>query len=425
MSETHEPITALLVKYMNEEATPEEIAQLEAWASLSVENKAWLERFKDKDWILARAKQLEEIDLEACTNDFYQRLHKHRLAKTTRKTKRKRIAAAAFIIAVSFTPWLVDDFRGGSPAPLVAETTPATFKPENDVVTSPARPAEPGNTSHDSYVAEVPSLSRNNGPRAAARPFSVDRDTAPEQPDLQFVSRRGAFGDNNTARYKKDHKISNKVKTILPGPLPDGSSFILNAASEVLYPDRFEGSNREITLNGEAYITAVPIDSTPFRAKTSTARITSYGGAFNIRTYDNEKTTIVTAVSGKLVLNAGPYQTTLLAGETAMIEKGKPIEIYKKKDEDKVIAYTKRLFNFRNDDLNCVAAELARWYGLTLVGTANTNTKVSFQGSRTMNIEELINKIMISDKNIRLKVKGNQLIIEAANQPYVNNKILH
>ena len=65
MNQSHQTIPELVVHYVKGEATPSEIMQLEEWASLSEENRNWLDRFEDREWIASGIIAMKQIDVDA------------------------------------------------------------------------------------------------------------------------------------------------------------------------------------------------------------------------------------------------------------------------------------------------------------------------------------------------------------------------
>lgn len=69
--------------------------------------------------------------------------------------------------------------------------------------------------------------------------------------------------------------------------LPDGTHVWLNAASEIVYPSRFDDKVREVTVKGEAYFDVVRDDNKPFVVYAAQQRIEVLGTQFNIQAYED------------------------------------------------------------------------------------------------------------------------------------------
>src|SRR5690606_37934970 len=81
--------------------------------------------------------------------------------------------------------------------------------------------------------------------------------------------------------------------------LPDGTNVSLNSASTLKYPARFEGKQRQVELDGEAYF-EVQSGSTPFMVRTFNQDVEVLGTAFNITAYADESDTKTTLVTGSV-----------------------------------------------------------------------------------------------------------------------------
>ncbi|MFZ1369121.1 MAG: FecR family protein [Ferruginibacter sp.] len=82
--------------------------------------------------------------------------------------------------------------------------------------------------------------------------------------------------------------------------LPDGSQVWVNSGSSLTYKDNFNGSTREVHLNGEAYFDVVKDASRPFIVHTTGIDIRVLGTAFNVKAYKKEPTIEATLIHGSI-----------------------------------------------------------------------------------------------------------------------------
>lgn len=83
--------------------------------------------------------------------------------------------------------------------------------------------------------------------------------------------------------------------------LPDGSTVILNAGSSLVYPSRFTGGNREVTLDGEAYFeVAKNPDKSFIISLPHNAQIEVLGTHFNVEAYRTLSEITTTLLKGKV-----------------------------------------------------------------------------------------------------------------------------
>lgn len=82
--------------------------------------------------------------------------------------------------------------------------------------------------------------------------------------------------------------------------LPDGSQVWVNSGSSLTYEDNFNGSTREVHLDGEAYFDVIKDASRPFVVHTTGIDIKVLGTAFNVKAYKIEPTIEATLIHGSI-----------------------------------------------------------------------------------------------------------------------------
>ncbi len=101
------------------------------------------------------------------------------------------------------------------------------------------------------------------------------------------------------------------VKTTAPGQrsavtLADGSTVKLNVNSTLRYPERFEGEERIVELQGEAFFQIARDEAKPFKVKVGAITTQVLGTEFNIRVSQDNQVE-VTVTSGRVqVFNESP-----------------------------------------------------------------------------------------------------------------------
>src|SRR5690606_4106540 len=82
--------------------------------------------------------------------------------------------------------------------------------------------------------------------------------------------------------------------------LVDGTSIWLNGGSRLKYPKNFSMENREVYLIGEGYFEVVHNNKHSFVVHTKNADIVDLGTTFNVKAYEESKTTETTLIEGSL-----------------------------------------------------------------------------------------------------------------------------
>ncbi|MCE6992622.1 FecR family protein [Dyadobacter sp. CY323] len=82
--------------------------------------------------------------------------------------------------------------------------------------------------------------------------------------------------------------------------LPDGTVIWVKAGSSLRYPKVFDGENRDVFLEGEAFFDVAHQAERPFLVHTSDLTIRVLGTAFNVKSYKDQGTIETTLLRGKV-----------------------------------------------------------------------------------------------------------------------------
>ena len=199
-----------------------------------------------------------------------------------------------------------------------------------------------------------------------------------------------------------------KTRTILP----DGSTVWLNAGSRIVYAN-FNGPQREITLEGEAFFDVVQVLSPathqkkPFIVHAGTIDIRVLGTAFNVKSYPEEKTIETTLIRGlvqitrkgdtkggpvylhpndKIVLSASSIETAstnvpVASTSEPAIKQIIHIDSTIKDSEHIETAWVYNRLEFRGDNFEQLALKLERWYNIKVYFEDDAVRQLKFNGS--------------------------------------------
>lgn len=105
--------------------------------------------------------------------------------------------------------------------------------------------------------------------------------------------------------------------------LSDGSQIWLNENSRLVYPAQFEGIQRSIQLEGEAFFEVQSNPKRPFIIQTSSTAVTVLGTAFSCRDYSGENESVVLVKEGKVSMQAleDKEELILTANEKGILNK--------------------------------------------------------------------------------------------------------
>lgn len=191
--------------------------------------------------------------------------------------------------------------------------------------------------------------------------------------------------------------------------LPDGTGVWLNAASSIRYPTVFTGTERKVTITGEAYFEVAANAGMPFRVIVGNqAEIEVLGTDFNINAYDNEKTLNTTLLEGSVKIRAKGKNVLLKPGQQAQVSTD--IKVINDADINKTIAWKNGLFNFNDATLEEVMKQLERWYDIEVVYEKGI-PDIHFGGGMSKNIP-LSDLLMILEKSkVHFHIEGRKLTV--------------
>ena len=150
--------------------------------------------------------------------------------------------------------------------------------------------------------------------------------------------------------------------------LPDGSTVALRGNSRLDMRSNFEGSTREILLEGEAYFDIISDPSRPFIIHTGRIRTTVLGTAFAIKAVPGESLITITVAEGKVKVEDGYRLLTFLEADQQMIfdieyEFVQELMI----DAETEISWRPNELIFRNMSFGDIVRKLSGIYGIGIV----------------------------------------------------------
>ncbi|ERJ58718.1 FecR family protein [Sphingobacterium paucimobilis] len=241
-----------------------------------------------------------------------------------------------------------------------------------------------------------------NGTVATDESFSVEKEK-----DGLLVFRSASSSDNvSTNQY---HTIETPKGGIYQVVLPDGSQVWLNSASSISFPVHFDGSERRVSIKGEAYFDVVHNKNTPFKVLSKEQEIQVLGTKFNVNAYEDERSTKTTLVDGSVRVKTSGKQLLLRPGYQAINPSDKPIYV-QQADIQSVTAWKEGFFQFDRVDVQTLMRQLSRWYDIEIEYRGEI-PKDEFVGK--IKRSEDINTILeiLRYGKVKFELKGRKLIV--------------
>lgn len=372
-----EQARALLKKYNEGTATPDEIRQVETYFFRYLKKR---EAWPDEQLLIQNQAAVRKHLLQQIKEDTQ---------STSTGLRWPRIAvAASIVLALSF---------GGYFLLHQQQTQQTAQNNHNDLL--------PGGNKAILTLAngrQIILTNAKNGHLAIQGQTVVNKTT-----DGQIAYQAGSSQDNEVTY--------NTMTTPRGGQywvtLADGSRALLNAASSLKYPTSFNGKERIVELTGEAYFEVVHNDKQPFKVKTSGQVIEDIGTHFNINAYADEPVVATTLVEGAVKVTAGSDALQLRPGQQARLTSGH-LELIKNADVDQVIAWKEGHFSFKDADIKEVMRQFARWYDVEVVYEGDVPSgRYAFNGALHRDIKASQALQILDIFKIRHRIDGKKIII--------------
>lgn len=148
---------------------------------------------------------------------------------------------------------------------------------------------------------------------------------------------------------------------VYKGTLPDGSTFVLNAESDLSYNEKKWEAERLIQLDGEAYFEVMP--GTNFRAQTPNGAVQVLGTHFNV--WSRDQLLEVSCQEGKVaIINTMGQELTQLAANDAVRVADNQIATQWQQAPAAEASWLKGIFQLRKVPLSRVLDELERQFSV-------------------------------------------------------------
>jgi transmembrane sensor len=347
-------IKELILKHIRLEISEPEEIELQAWLNQSERNRHLFIEIMNPEELSKSFRKLDNLHKSAVwerIKDYSENhdLPLHKELVTTFGSRllrmisgnRKWWAAAAVLIGVSFgTYFLVRNQKITQPAVAVVPSKTDIAPGGNRAIltlgngskiildsTQNGFIAQQGNTK----IIKTDSGRLTYNPSSdASAPFSYNTMTTPRGGQYQLV-------------------------------LSDGTKVWLNAASSITYPISFVGSQRKVSITGEAYFEVVHNAAKPFLVSVNNMDVEVTGTHFNINAYADETSMNTTLLEGSVRVSWNNQKKILKPGQQSQAASN-GVSIIENADLDYVMAWKNGEMELANGDVKKLFREISRWY---------------------------------------------------------------
>ena len=428
-------ISELIGKELNGTITVNEATVLNEWMNRTKANKTLFDQLHDEAFIKQQLEKFDRYDLEKNRAYLMEKLAEEVASRESlvvsgeevdspsrpsvagsepvlrigRRQLWKRIAVAASLIGVLFVGyWLL------RPSTLLS--------PANDTSTA--------------LSTDVKAPDKNRAQIRLADGTTVYLDSAgngslASQGNVQVVKTadgRIEYSPSTTAQGKLQYNTLTNPRgsKVIDVTLSDGSRVWLNAGSSVTYPVAFAGSERKVSITGEAYFEVNGQQSTvdgkkiPFIVSKGAVSVTVLGTHFNVNAYDDESEIKVTLLEGSVKVSMVNTSTTTRDQRSTVIKPGQQaratadggLTTMNGVDTEQVVAWKNGKFLFNSQDIKSILRQAARWYDLEVTYQGTITETFSGEVNRTVNAKELFSILEATGK-VAIEINGNNVLVKA------------
>ena len=148
--------------------------------------------------------------------------------------------------------------------------------------------------------------------------------------------------------------------------LSDGTEVILNSGSQIVYPVPFSEGKREVYIKGEAYLKVAHNAHSPFIVQTEQISVKVLGTEFNVKAYDDENSSSVVLVNGKVEAQTDTESVVMAENEKLTFKKAVGSIDKKVVDVNEFVSWKDGWMYCRNESIAQIATKLSRYYNLNI-----------------------------------------------------------
>ena len=202
--------------------------------------------------------------------------------------------------------------------------------------------------------------------------------------------------------------------------LSDGSKIILNASTRFKYPTSFNGDERVVHLEGEAYFEVAKNHSKPFIVKLKNQQITVLGTSFNIQAFNDDRFSVTTLLSGSILLESFDAQgrkmssMKLKPNQQARSDNRTGSIFLSETDASISNAWVGGKYRFKDETLVSIVKRLENYYGVNIRLAHDSLRNIRYTGTFSLDqgIQEVLD-IINSEKQFTFMKDGKDILISA------------
>ena len=375
---------ALLARYLEGDASQEEMIIIEQWYRQMEEEGEWSWAEGEKEGMEA---VLEGRLLRQIGNG---RADDGQMPVRTLWFRRRGLAVAAAVLAVIAGVWLMVVRKGPK------ELAPVAQRYRNDVL--PGHQAAVLTLAGGKVVVLDASAPKDIGRQGNAE---VLNDSGRLVYQAETGQASGIFYNTLTTQKGNQYHLT----------LPDGTKVWLNAVSSITYPTAFTGKERRVTISGEAYFEVMKNQQQPFIVQEGDMSVQVLGTSFDVNGYGDEGALKTTLVEGKVRVGKGSAGSVLEQGQQAILPRDKDaVSIDHNPDIDAVLAWKNGAFSFKDASIGAIMQQVQRWYDVDVIYESNITKHFVADIPRNVPLSSLLQLLEATDQ-VHFRIEGKKVFV--------------
>lgn len=197
---------------------------------------------------------------------------------------------------------------------------------------------------------------------------------------------------------------------ILRDTLPDHSRVTLTPGSRLEHPASFDGPDRIVQLQGEAYFSIAPDAGKPFIVRTGTADIKVIGTAFNVKT---NKDSVTVAVDNGAVLFFDNHDSVIVKGGMQSVYR---VDTHRfsvtTMEGGNDYAYATKTFHFEATRLESVVSALEKAYNVKIVLENKRLADCTITTSFTDMPIQYVMEVITASLSLQYRISGSTIYVQ-------------
>jgi hypothetical protein len=364
---------SLIDKYLDGAASPEERVLLEEYA----------DQLANTGIVTMSAAEKAQLKEEMLQHILQQHLiPEQKVIPFYRRTLFKIAAAAAIIIAVGLSTFLLIEKNTG-------EKRVVQEKSQKDIY--------PGHDGAILTLADGHTIVLDN-----AQDGKISDEAVKNGNKVSYQNNDQTKVESNTMTTPKGRQFS-----LI---LADGTQVWLNAASSITYPTAFTGSDRKVSITGEAYFEVAHNAKKPFHVQVNGMDVQVLGTHFNINAYSNEGSIKTTLLQGSIKISAAGKNQLVKPGQQTQVTGDGKISLINDADVNAAVAWKNGFFQFNEMGIESVMRQLERWYNIDVKYEGQIpNRRFAGQMDRSLTLSEILK--ILQESNVHFKLEDRTLIV--------------